>query len=128
MVRLLLNAGTVVDTFCKAGFTPLYSALYARRVQVAGMLLDCGAQLERVKLDDDVRIPAWAKKIVARRQVCRLSCWAVLQLARQRSSVIGGNNRDVLRLITQIIWNNRCDASWVVTTERIRKQNKMKKQ
>ena len=95
------------------GDTPLYLALRHNKRDVAELLLDHGAHLEVVKLDGSLRaIPDWAVSFVARRNACRSSCWAVLELARRRSCVIGGNTRDVLGLLARMIWDQRRDESW----------------
>jgi hypothetical protein len=76
--------------------------------------MDRGAQVDRVKLDYMLlAIPDWAVSYVVRRNTCRLSCWAILGLQRQRSSVIGrSNGRDVLRLIGRIVWESRREVVW----------------
>lgn len=106
--RLLVAAGNAIDVVDNNGFTPLYWALCYDKHDVAELLLDRGARLDRVKLDDDLKsIPEWAVSFVASRNACRSSCWAVLELARRRSRVIGGNRRDVLRLIAKCMWELR---------------------
>jgi ankyrin repeat protein len=97
---LLLDAGSVVDAVNKDGYTPLHWALFNNtKRDVAELLLDRGAQLERVKLDNGLKaIPEWAVSFVARRNACRSSCVAVLELARRRSRVIGGNTKAELLL------------------------------
>lgn len=102
---LLLNAGSMVDVVNMRGHTPLYWALSSDKRDVAEVLLDHGARLERVKLDKRLKtIPAWAVSFVERRNACRSLCWAMLELARRRSRVIGGNRRDVLRLVAKCLW------------------------
>lgn len=118
--RMLIDAGCAVDGGSIAR-TPLWRAFYfenrgdspAQARIMAEMLLDRGAQLERIKLDSDLNgIPNWAVAFVARRRACRSSCWAVLELARRCSRDIGGNRRDVLQLIARMIWDSRRDKLW----------------
>jgi hypothetical protein len=110
---LLLDAGSMVDVVNNAGFTPLYLALRKGKRANAALLLDRGARLERVKLDKHLEaIPDWAVSFVACRKSCRASCWALLELARRRSRVIGGNSRDVLCLISRVVWESRHEETW----------------
>jgi hypothetical protein len=112
--RVLLDAGSVVDSIDTNGCTPLYLALLvdSRRV-TAELLLDRGAQLNRVKLDDRLReIPHWALSFVTCRDACRLACRAILQLQRRHSGAIGANGRDVLHLVAVFIWESRCHPAW----------------
>ena len=107
---LLLDAGSTIDAVDNEHHTSLYRALRWGKRDVAELLLDRGAQLDLVQLDGYLEaIPDWAVSFVARRNACRSSCWAVLELARRHSSVIGGNNRDVLRLIARLVWDQRRD-------------------
>jgi hypothetical protein len=79
----------------------------------AKLLLDRGAKLERVMLDDVLKaIPFWAVSFFACRNACKLSCWAVLELARRQSRVIDGNSRDVLCIIARMVWQSRRDQCW----------------
>lgn len=112
--RLLLDAGSVMEKMDHAGRTPLYWAFCEDRRKIAELLLDRGAQLEGVKLDGLLNsIPEWAISFALRRAACRLSSRAVLQLARRCSRVIGGNGKDVLRLISRLIWGSRrCNKLW----------------
>lgn len=103
--RLLLDAGSMVDVVSNDGFTALYVALRNGKRDVAELLLERGALLQHVKLDWGLKsIPRWVASFVARRNACRSCCWAVLELARRRSRVIGGNRRDVLRLVAKCLW------------------------
>lgn len=110
---ILLKTGCVADITCLHGFTPLYWAFREHYRNVAEMLIEYGAQLERVKLDYNMEsIPDWAISFVACRKACRLSSYAVLELARRGSPVIGGNRRDALWLVARRVWNTRQDESW----------------
>lgn len=50
--------------------------------------------------------------LVVRREACRCSSYAILELARRGSSVIGGNRKDMLRMIAAQVWNTRRNESW----------------
>lgn len=116
--HVLLEAGSVVDAVDKGGHTPLYGAICSELRENAELLLDHGAQFERATFDLDAsEIPEWAVSFVARRNACRSSCRAMLELTRRRSQVIGTNNRDVLGLIARIIWHSRRDKSWGASTK-----------
>lgn len=110
---LLLDAGSFVDAMDNDGRTPLYWAFCYGKRDNGELLLDRSAQLDCVKLDIFFNaFPEWAVSFVARRHACRGSCWAVLELARRRGQVVGGNNRDVLGLLARIILDNRHAEPW----------------
>lgn len=103
---LMLQAGSIVDAKNNEGHTPLcFAFLYDNR-PVAELLIDHGAywNLEEA--------PEWVPSFVAQRNACRASCYAMLELARRKSPVIGGNRRDVLRLIAALVWNTRLNEMW----------------
>lgn len=109
VARLLLDAGSDVNAMDNEGRTPLYWAIYTNRRELGELLLDRGARLDLIK---SLPIPEWATAFVALRQACRSSCYAMLELSRRRSSVIGGNRRDALGLIARMMWNTRQNEAW----------------
>lgn len=123
--RLLLEAGATVNQRDKCDMTPLYLALLdsSENRPVIELLLEHGAKLDcvdykeaassLVSSDEEIDIvPDWVMRLVAHRNACRAACTALLQLARRRSLILGGNGRDVLRLISRIVWASRKSPSW----------------
>lgn len=108
---ILLRAGGIVDSFDYERRTPLYWALRNDHRNVAELLLDRGAHLMHIAAGS---IPQWAISFVKCREACRSSSYAVLELARRRSRVIGGNRRDVLGLIAVVLWNTRKEEEWEI--------------
>lgn len=111
--RLLLDAGSRVDVANHTGITPLYYALRRSNREMTELFLERGARLDRVPFDGSMKaIQEWAISFVERRKACRSSCYAILELARRRSSVIGGNRRDALGLIARALWATRQEEEW----------------
>jgi ankyrin repeat protein len=106
---LLLDAGSDVNAVDYWGRTPLYWAIFSEKHVLSKLFLDRGARLDLVK---SLPIPEWATAFVACRNACRSSCYAMLELARRRSNVIGGNRRDVLGLIARLVWASRREELW----------------
>lgn len=109
-MRLLLNAAPAdlkIDTMDHNGETPLHMAIEFNRRECAAMLINAGAQLEAVQRDKGVpRIPMWASALASRREACRAASIAVVGLLHH-SRLIGGNGKDVLRLIGRMVWQSR---------------------
>jgi ankyrin repeat protein len=109
----LLNAGGDVNAMDKRGRTPLYLALYWNKPSVIERLLEKNPCLNLVVGPRElVYLPKWVRSFMECRKACRSSCYAILELARRKSKVIGGNRRDVLGLISRIIWNTRKNEEW----------------
>lgn len=108
VVRVLLGGGSNVDAVNNDGATPLFRALREDRRDIAELLINHGA---RARYFND-QLPDWARSMMAR-HACQLSCRAILELARRRSRVIGGNARDVLRLVAKMVWDGRRDQLWM---------------
>jgi ankyrin repeat protein len=106
---MLLAAGSVIDAMEHSGCTPLYFALFRGKRDIAEMLLDHGAQLDIIYPES---IPEWATFFVECRKACRSSSYAILELARRGSPLIGGNRRDALGLVARSVWANRRDECW----------------
>lgn len=105
---LMLQAGSIVDAKNNQGHTPLLFAFVYDNRPVAELLIDRGANWDL----EEAPTPKWVPSFIARRNACRASCYAMLELARRKSPVIGGNRRDVLRLIAALVWNTRLDKTW----------------
>lgn len=78
--------------------TPLYISILEADAPLTKFLLRRGAKLENIKIEG-FRPPKWVLKIVE----IQKAAFAVLQLKRRHSSIIGINGRDVLGLIAKII-------------------------
>lgn len=107
----LLKAGSKVDLMDQNGHTPLYYALDEEYRGMIELLIEHGARLEHVRMPFVV-IPSWVHEFVAHREACRSTSYAILQLARRRSRVIGGNRKDVLGIIARMTWESRHNRSW----------------
>lgn len=103
-----------VNSFDGFRNTPLSLAFRTVKRDVIELLLDCGARLDLVKLDDYYlkEIPKWAVSFVARRKACRNACWAILELVKRRSKEIRGNGRDALGLVARAVWALRKNEMW----------------
>lgn len=113
VVKLLLDSGSVLDVVENYGHTPLYYALASVRRHIAETLLDRGARLDRVQLDPNLQlIPSWCIEFVSRRQSCRNSCRAILELVKRRSKYARGNGRDALGLVARAMWDLRKNEAW----------------
>lgn len=117
----LLNAGGDVNAMDKRGRTPLYLALYWNKPNVIERLLEKNPRLDLVVGTHRLsRLPKWVASFLECREACRASCYAILELARRRSRIIGGNRRDALGLVAKMIWKSRKEKEW-------KKQKKTKK-
>lgn len=111
--RLLLRAGSVVDAADTNGHTPLYVALCNDRRAIAELLLKHDANLRCVKIDNQLpRIPKWVSSCLAPINACRAACWALLELTKQRATVVRGNGKDVLQIVARLVWESRRGESW----------------
>jgi ankyrin repeat protein len=108
---MLLKAGSKVDLRDQLDHTPLYYASKKEYRNIIELLIEHRARLEHVRMPFVV-IPSWVYGFVAHREECRSTSYAILQLARRRSSVIGGNRRDVLGIIARMTWESRHARSW----------------
>lgn len=107
--KLLLEAGSNVQQLNDKGFTAVRVALSSGNDCLARMLLlDWNAQLDDIPLSDSLeQVPSWALQCVSRRDEVRLCAWAVLELKKRGSHVIGSNGRDMLRTVARLVWQHR---------------------
>lgn len=109
---LLISRGIAVDAEDESNRTSLYYAIRYGYSDLAEMLLSAGCKLSKVVLDASLpSIPQWVLVLIADRDARRAAAFGVLQLAKRRSSVIGGNGRDVLRLLARMILEWRKGAA-----------------
>lgn len=101
--RVFLESGCAVDAVDRFGHTALYYAFLGDQRYCADTLLRYGADLKCVEA-----IPNW----VFSRDSCVAACFAVLQLAKRRSPIVGVNGRDVLRIVAWMVWKRRTDDVW----------------
>jgi ankyrin repeat protein len=112
VAHTLLDTGAIVDTIDNRGKTPLHWALAKGRDNVARMLLDRGANILTVKLDEG--IPSWVNLFIESRQRCR--CVAIIIIGVHKyhcTNITGNNDNNVMRLIGKHIWSTRIDSVWV---------------
>jgi hypothetical protein len=116
VVRVLLDAGASVDMIDDDdGWTPLHRAICTNRVDVARMLIDRGAKLCNVLLDENVpKIPDWVTIFMESRAKCRCAAIVIVGIHEfRRTTVTGNNDINVFKLISKHIWSMRMDDMWV---------------
>ncbi len=108
-VQLLLRAGAPIDGpagFSRTVASPLSFALYNDRTDAARAMIDFGARLDR----SNGPIPKWVAAFVAAREWCRYAALLLLGVRKlRRSTVLGDNNRDVIKMIAYAVWQTRMD-------------------
>jgi ankyrin repeat protein len=119
VVRILLDAGAMIDTTYNNRFTPLFFAIRNNRSSIAKLLIDRGAKIANVKLDNSLpTIPDWVNKIIASRSMCRDVAVVVIGIHRYHyTNVTGNNDINVLRLVSKHIWSTRMDDAWVAKND-----------
>lgn len=105
---VLLKAGSELDVVNNDGYTPLCESI-CYRPAIAMLLIEHGARLENVCIEP---IPDYAISFVKHREACRSASYAMLELARRRSRIIGGNRRDALGLVARTVWITRKNELW----------------
>lgn len=110
---LLLDGGSDIDSSDYANQTPLRFALMNGNVHMSHLLMERGARLENVVLDEFLTcIPPFAQSFHLKRSNCRRAAAAILGLRRRQSVVIGSNGRDVLCLVATRVWFTRWLDEW----------------
>jgi ankyrin repeat protein len=127
VVRVLLDAGALVDVADDVGRTPLYYAIFGNNVHVTHILIDRGAKVSNVKLPTYVQeIPDWVTAIVASRSNCRCVIITIMGVHKYRdSSVTGNNDNNVMKLICKHVWSMRMDDVWVSSANSTVKRNRL---
>jgi hypothetical protein len=102
MARVLLDAGAMVDEISNVGWTPLGYAICSKSFNVVRLLLDRGAKVSNVKLDESVpSIPDWVTAFVDSRSNCRTASIIIIGIQKyHRTTVTGNNDINVLKLIS----------------------------
>jgi hypothetical protein len=108
-----LDAGAMVDGV-SGGDTPLYRALCYKHDDVARLLVDRGAKVCKVELDERVpAIPDWVTTFVESRSNCRCAAIAIIGIHKYRRTTVTCNNDiNVIKLISKHIWSARMDDVW----------------
>jgi ankyrin repeat protein len=124
VVCVLLDGGATVDATTNYGETPLYNAIRDdHHRNTAKLLIDRGANVSNVKLDEDVpTISDWITIFIASRSLCCDVAVVVIGIHKyHRTNVTANNNINVLKLIGKHIWATRMDDGWsalaIETTE-----------
>jgi ankyrin repeat protein len=107
VVRVLLDAGVIIETTNHDGWTPLRSAISYTRIDVARLLIDRGAKLSNIKLDTQLpTIPDWVNLFIASRSICRTDSIVLIGIHKyHRTNITGNNDINVLKLIGKHIWS-----------------------
>jgi ankyrin repeat protein len=119
IVRVLLDAGAIVDAQNDFEVTPLQCAFQYERVDVSQLLIDWGAKLSNIKLNDYLpEIPDWVTTFIESRSNCRTVSITIIAIHKyRRTNVTGNNDINVLKLISKHIWSTRMDDVWVTPSE-----------
>jgi ankyrin repeat protein len=114
IVRALLLAGATVDLQDNDRETPLYWAIYYNNQECARLLIDFGALIENVQIDECLTtIPMWIHEFVAARQSCRRAALTLIGIHKfHRTSITEGNDINVIRIIGLIVWNSCFNDVW----------------
>jgi ankyrin repeat protein len=120
-VAALLDAGSVgaIDMELygsqfelTAGDTPLHCAIYNYHRLVAFLLIDRGAKVANVHLDDRrlTSIPDWIHQFVESRAHCRSIAILIMGIHKHgQSNVAFRFDKHVVRMISQHIWSSRME-------------------
>jgi ankyrin repeat protein len=113
-----LDGGATVDAKNNSKLTPLYFAIRYNCVFNARLLIDRGASVSNVKLDDTLKaIPDWVNTFVAWRSNCRYVAVIIIGIHKDhRTNMTGNNDINVLKLIAKHIWSSRMDGNWIANT------------
>jgi hypothetical protein len=102
--RVLLCRGHVVDVMVRDdNYTPLELALRASEIECARLLMDYGAQLDKV--DTNTIIPTWATAFVVGRERARSASIHLMGALRRKQG--GREIRYLIPLIGQWVWSMR---------------------
>jgi ankyrin repeat protein len=115
IVRVLLDAGATVEARTNSRWSSLHCAIATDRVNVMRALIDRGAKVSNVQLDQYVpTIPAWVTTFVASRSKCRSVAVTIIGIHKfHRTRITGKNDHNVMRLIGKRIWSTRMDGVWI---------------
>jgi hypothetical protein len=129
VARVLLDAGAIIDASHATEDsidTPLYWAIHKGHVALAKLLIDRGAKVSNVKLDEYLpAIPNWVNIFIESRSNCQFVSIVIIGIHKYRLTTVTGNNDiNVLRLVSKHIWSTRMDDVWVdaaIETKRSRR-------
>jgi ankyrin repeat protein len=115
VVRVLLDAGALVDATGIDDWTPLYVGILNEHVEVTRLLIDRGGKLSNVVLDEYLTtIPDWIPAFIESRSRCQFVSIAIIGIHKyHRTKVTGNNDINVIKLISKHIWSMRMDDGWV---------------
>ena len=116
-----------MDVVSNRGWTPLHWAIRNDDKECARLLINSGAHIANVKLDeypsdddeDDYdedglyAIPDWAIAMEREKEVCRHTALLILALHRKRRvALFRGIDANVMRMIAQLVWGSRGNEQW----------------
>jgi hypothetical protein len=107
----LLDAGAIIDMASTKGYsgTELYYAIRDDQKDVVQTLIDRGAKLSNVKLNEDLpMIPKWVNAIIELRLQCQVAAIVIIGIHKFHRSIMTGNNdNNVFKLICKHILSCR---------------------
>ena len=109
-----------MDVVDNNGLTPLYWAIRKERKECACLLINSGARIANVKLNDYFRaIPDWAIAMERKKEACRNTALLLLTLHRKRRVEVFGHGFpvDVMRSIARLVWASRGNEHWAQLLE-----------
>lgn len=108
-VAMLVRAGAVVDAKGSEGETALQFAIQNLVPDCAEYLFAAGAKLSNLKQ----AMPSWFVQISIKHNCCRRSARTFYGVLRKRWTVHGSRvPRDMINLLTRMIWDSRMDKRW----------------
>jgi hypothetical protein len=107
VVRILLDAGAIVDVANCDGWTPLCFAIATSLVDNARLLIDGELKCQMLSVASPA-IPDWITVFIASRSNCRCVAIIIIGIHKyRRTNITGNNDINVLRLIGKHIWSAR---------------------
>jgi hypothetical protein len=118
IMKMLLDAGAVVDANVASDpGTPLSVAIRSRSVSCIKLLIDHGADIGKVTLNDTLPLPHWIHELVLCRLRCRHAAIIVMGIHKfRKTSIPHENDNNVLRLVAKHVWSLRMDESRIETS------------
>lgn len=122
--QILVQGGARVDVLTKQGDSSLQLAMKHGAFECAVSLLEAGAKLSQLK---KVAIhPQWFVAMIALRRRCNKSCLAFYGVLRKRWRLEDNQRvpRDMITLLTRMLWKSWRDERWQWDGEQPRETTK----
>jgi hypothetical protein len=113
VVRLLLDAGAIIDAEDRFGWTPLRECLQSNHHVHKKIARILGSKIVKVKLNKNFpAIPDWAYKFAAFKY-CRSVAVTIVGICKHhRTNVTCHMDINVIKLIGKHVWSMRMDDAW----------------